>query len=256
MLLSKAPELIPAINKPFRPTSMPDHVVYTVPEMDKVLLASELAYYHDLLMDIYYPPDYRAGTKLPIVILTHGFPDVPNDLDKDLGQHIDWGKLIAASGVIAISAQAGDSPVENSYHVFEFLNANADALGVDLTRIGFWACSGQGAPAFKALQDKQLPYRDAFKAAVFTYLNLTTADPSGWPTNLALFVVKAANDSTIDGLTIDTFVSQSRSSNLSTEYIELADAPHGFDVFQDTQASKDTIRQALEFFKSKLLPQN
>ena len=253
-LLSKPPELILATLKPNRSTTYPGHVVYTLPEMDKVLIAFELEYYNGLVVDIYYPPNYQFGAKLPIVILSHGFEDIPFDLDKDMIQHINWAKLIAASGMIAISAQAGNAPIENSFRVFDFLAANADFLGVDLTRIVFWACSGQGGPAFKVLQSKNLPYRDGFKAAVFTYLDVTPADPSVWPQNLSLFVVKAGSDEYIPGSTIDNFVSQARLNKIQTEYIELAGAPHDFDGAWDTQASKDTIKQALEFFKSKLLP--
>ncbi len=38
--LSKPPKLIPANNKPSRPTDYPQHVVYSLPDMDRVLLAS------------------------------------------------------------------------------------------------------------------------------------------------------------------------------------------------------------------------
>jgi dienelactone hydrolase len=252
-LLSKSPELILASNKPERKTSWPGNVVYAMPEMDKVLLASELTYCNDLKVDVYYPPGYNFDAKLPIVILTHGFQET-DEYDKDMPQHMDWAKLIAASGMIAVSAQAGSTPMENSYRVLDFLATNADFLGLDLTRIGFWACSGQGKPAFKALQDKNLPYRNAFKAAVFTYLDFNSADPSTWPQNLSQFVVKAGRDQNIPGETIDHFVDQARASKIPTEYIELADAPHAFDVLQNTQASKDTIQQALQFLKDKLLP--
>jgi acetyl esterase/lipase len=258
VLLSKSPELILAINKPFRTTTIPDHVVYTMTETNKVLLASELIYYSDpnlgdLTVDVYYPPSYNFESKLPIVILSHGYNDMPGDLDKDLQQHIDWAKLIAASGMIAVSARAGDAPVAHSYHVLDFLAANADALGIDMTRIGFWTCSGQGEPVFKTLEDKKQPYQNAFKSAVFLYSDLSSASPNNWPQQLSLFVAKAGEDKNIDGSAIDEFVSKARSSNLPTEYIELAGAPHAFDVYQNTQNTKDVVRQSLDFFKRTLL---
>lgn len=251
--LSKPPTLILAVDKPPRPTTLPNHVVYTLPQADKTLLASELIYFNDLTVDIYYPPAYDFGAKLPVVILAHSFTDMPGDLDKDTAQHIDWAKLIAASGMIAVSARAGDAPIENSRRVFDFLAANADVLGVDLTRIGFWACSGQGDIVFDALEDKTLPYRQAFKAAVFDYLLLTKATPSNWPQGLPLIVVRAGKDEHIPAATINDFVAHARASNLPLEYIELADAVHGFDIYQDTQFSKDTIKHELEFLQSKLL---
>jgi dienelactone hydrolase len=251
-LLSQSPELILAINKPLRPTTWPYHVVYSMAGTGKVLLASELIYYDGLTVDIYYPPGYNFEAKLPIVILARGFQET-DEFDKDMASQIDWAKLIAASGMIAVSAQAGTAPTTNSYHVLEFLAANADLLGIDLTRIGFWACSSGGGPVFEALGDKELPYRDGFRAAVFLYLDLSTAAPSCWPQSLSLFVVKAGGDENINSSIMDNFVSQARSSNISTQYIELAGAPHAFDIRFNTQEAKDVIQQALEFFKSKLL---
>jgi dienelactone hydrolase len=246
------PALILAINKPFRQSPYSGNVVYTLPEMDKVLLASELAYYNDLTVDIYYPPNYNFEAKLPIVILSHGFPSSYYG-DKDMTSHIDWAKLIAASGMIAISAQSGDDPIQNSYHVFDFLAANADFLSVDLTRVGFWSCSSQSQPVFTAFQDKNHPFREAFKAAVFLYSDLGLADPSVWPQNLSLFVVRAGNDQGTSVVDMDNFVAQARSNNIPTEYIVLEGAPHAFDIYQNTQASKDTVQRALDFYKNILL---
>ena len=250
-LLSKPPELILAINKPPRQTSYLAHVVYTLPEMDKVLLASELVYYNGLTVDIYYPPNYGFKAKLPFVILVHGLEE-KTEFDKDMVSQMDWAKLIAASGMIAVSAQSGAAPNPASYRALEFLAANADVLGLDLTRIGFWTASSQGAPMFLMLRDKELPYRDGFRAGVFAYQHLTT-DPSDWPPKFSLFVIKAGKDAYVSGSAMDKFVARARSIGLPTEYVEVADAPHGFDTIKNTQAAKDAIRHALEFFKAKLL---
>ena len=45
-LLSKRPEVILGIDKPNRKTSQPGNVVYTLPNMDEAILASELAYHN------------------------------------------------------------------------------------------------------------------------------------------------------------------------------------------------------------------
>lgn len=249
------PALILATNKPYRTTPYSSNVVYTLPEEDKVLLASELAYSSDLLVDIYYPPGHNFEDKLPIVVLSHGFPGTEY-ADKDMSSHIDWAKLIASSGMIAVSAQPGDDPIKNSYRVFEFLTANADYLGVDLARIGFWSVSSQGQPVFAALQDKNHPNREGFNASVFLYSDTADADPAAWPQNLALFVVWAGADQNAgpqDIVNVETMVSQARANNIPTEYMVLEGAPHAFDVYLNTQASKDTVQRVLDFFKNRLL---
>jgi len=251
-ILLQVPKLILASDKPPRKTSYPpQHVIYSVPETGNVLLASELHYYKNLKVDIYYPPDYNFTTKLPVVILAHGFQET-DEFDKDMQQHVDWAKLIAAYGMIAVSAQAADAPEANSFRVLDFMKTNEKVLGFDLTRMGYWACSGQGKPMFKAFEDKNLFCRDALKVGLLFYMDFGAAVPADWPANIALFVVKAGKDNLIPGKTIDNFVSKVRALNIATEYIELADAPHAFDVSQNTQAKRDVIKESMEFLKSKL----
>lgn len=250
--LSKPPELILANNKPFEQTGWLD-VIYTLPETDKVLLASELTFYNDLKVDIYYPSNYHFESKLPVVIFSIGFPDSVAGFDKDITSFIDWAKLIAASGMIGVTAQAGSTPDITLIHLLEFLAANTDQLGVDMTHIGFMAWSSQGYPAFAALADKNLPYRSGFRAAAFIYLDFTSSDPSQWPEKFSLIVVKAGKDTNVSGTRMDSFVEEARKSNLPTEYIELPNALHGFDTMQNSQEYKDVIVKILEFFKTTLL---
>ena len=250
--LSKPPELILANDKPFEQAGWPN-VIYTIPETDEVLLASELPFCNDLKADIYYPPNYNFESRLPVVIFSVGFADVAGTFDKDMTGFVDWAKLIAASGMIGVAAQAGSTPDITLFCLLDFLAANADQLGVDMTRIGFMAWSSQGGPAFAALADQTLPYRSGFKAAAFLYLDFAFAEPAQWPEKLSLFVVKAGKDKNISGTKMDNFVEKARSSNIPTEYIELPNAPHGFDSMQNTQTNKDVIVKILEFFKSTLL---
>ncbi len=251
--LSSSPALIPVDQKPLRATSFPGNVVYTLPDMDDVLLASELPYAGALSVDLYYPSGYDFKTPRPVVILSHGFVEA-TEFDKDIPSHIDWAKLIAASGMIAVSAQAGQEPTTAALALIDYLAVNAKLLGLDLSRIGFWACSAQGEPTFKTLETSGLVVRDGFRAAVFTYVDFTAADPAAWPTGMSLMVVKAGKDEYISGDSIDQFVKTAEAAGLQVDFVELPDALHAFDIRQDTTFSKETVAQALTFLKTALLP--
>jgi acetyl esterase/lipase len=204
-------------------------------------------------MDIYYPPDYQFKAKLPVVIIVRGFTDLGSHSkwsDKDFQQAIDWAKLFAASGMIAVAPQAFVKPDETLNHALDYLISNADQLGIDATRIGFWGCGAQGWPANSIFPDS--PYRDNFRAAAFIYSDLKII-PASWPKNLSLFVVKSGKDEYISGPVIDKYVDAARANNIPVEYIVLPDAVDGFELLQDAQFSKDTVQKILEFFKSKLL---
>jgi acetyl esterase/lipase len=264
--------LILAINKPFRKTSLPDHVVYTLPEMDSVLLASELIYYNDLKLDIYYPPTYNFDAKLPIVILAHGYQDIVEDLDKDLPQHIDWAKLIAASGMIAVLAQAGNAPEENSYRVFDYLSANADFLGLDITRTGFWACSAGTPLALKNIRTRLgvtpaafvayygiMPTPDGYQAAAFESsskewgLSLPDyRDGESYPADLQVLVVRAGRDDSVLLNSIDHFTAFAFQQNLAVTVINYPEGQHFFDGLDDTEETHAIIKQTLDFFRAHL----
>jgi hypothetical protein len=256
VILSKAPALIPAKDRPVREgkhfdmEAKGDAVVYTLPEMDSVLLASDLSYFKTVKVDIYYPPNYKFEKKLPVVIETHGTTET-FAFDNDNPIEISQAKLIAASGMIVVAAQASRDPLLNFYHLLDFLAVNADRLGIDINNIGFWETLDTGGPMLMALQNKGLAFRGNFKAAVMLTPSVTLlANPADLPPGFSLFVVNA-NIGDGNRQEIDTFVEQARASNLPVEYIQLGESPF-FYIDDNSQTSKDTLQKALEFLKSRL----
>lgn len=252
-LLSKPPDLILAADRPVRQTVLPQHLKYLLPDMDRVLLASELMFWSKgnvhLLTDIYYPPDYDFTAKLPVVILVHDSLDATES--KDFQEQIDAAELLALSGLIAVSAQAGPSPYLSFDYLLEYLNTNADQLGIDMSRIGFFGTSYDVAPAAShGFEDS--PYRDSFKAAAFLCPQLGGV-PKSWPENLSLFIVGANSDEYISVATTLGYVSAALTNNVPVEYITVPYAKHRFYIYQDLQASQDVIQQMLEFLKNQLL---
>src|SRR5258708_5713649 len=66
-------------------------VVYTVPGMEAVTVRRDEPYRMTdssaLAMDLYYPPDSKAGTPTPAVIFVTGFPDL--DAEKMIGSRFE-----------------------------------------------------------------------------------------------------------------------------------------------------------------------
>src|SRR5689334_7025595 len=81
-------------------------VVLTVPGMDRVTVKSNLKYTNandlNLLMDVYAPPGLGKQERRPAVVFIHG--SAGSFLKpKDWGVYQSWGRLIAASGMIAVT---------------------------------------------------------------------------------------------------------------------------------------------------------
>src|SRR6202011_3490078 len=80
-------------------------VVYQLPGMDAVAVHANLKYSDVdnpfLLMDVYAPPMLSKGHPRPIVLFIHGAAGAQYK-PKDWGLFQSWGRLIAASGMVAV----------------------------------------------------------------------------------------------------------------------------------------------------------
>ena len=207
-----------------------------------------------LLLDAYYPAECGA-TPLPAVLLTTGFPDAGmrravGCAAKDMAAFTSWSRLIAASGMVAITYTNAD-PVRDASRVLRFLRDRCVELGVDAGRIGLWSCSGHASNAVSLLVTaRPAPACAAFFCPLF-------GDPQGLdglPPDLPLFVARAGRDE-IPGLNtaLDTFVAGALRRNQSLTFVNHQRAPHAFDITDDgDELSMEIIRRALSFLRFHL----
>ncbi len=230
-------------------------VVYTLPEMDQVTLAN-VEYKDGLTMDVYYPPDFDFTHNLPVVILINGVADgswerVIGCKFKDTGLQISWAQLVAASGMIAIAYET-QAPETDIHDLINFTRANGPWLRVDKDKICLFAVSANPATALIALTDSSAEYRDSLACAVFYYGHTPSLYANDLSADVPLFIVKAGEDSASTNRQLDSFVENAREVNASIEYVEYEDGIHGFDVWQDTDESREIVKQTLEFMKTHL----
>src|SRR5262249_22303684 len=127
-------------------------VVYKLPEMAAVRVRQDLVYEKadgvELTADVYSPSS--PGT-FPVVVFVHGgFPEGLDISPKSSGQYTSWGRLVAASGMAAVTfnhrlrmgasgavhlADAG-SDVRS---LLKWLRENAERLSLDPRRIAMFA---------------------------------------------------------------------------------------------------------------------
>ena len=209
-------------------------------------------------MDVYYPPDFDFTQNLPVVIFVNGFVDdeIRQEIGcklKDAGIYISWAQLVAASGMVAIAYET-EIPPSDIRGLINYTQANGSWLRVDKDRICLWASSANPQMALVALTDTSAEYRDSLVCAVFLYGDLS----SSWdlrerlPPDTAFFVVKGGRDDTGLNPSIDRFVEKAREANISVEFVEYEDGIHGFDVWQDTDESREIVKQTVEFMKTHL----
>jgi len=228
-------------------------------------------------MDVYYPPDSMNGARLPAVVFVSGYSDqgvqaVIGCRSKEMECYISWGRLAAASGLVAVAYTCLE-PVGDLHTLFRYLLDNAAALRIDESRIGLWACSGNVPMALSLLMKEDAKN---LKCAVLCYGFTLDFEGATWVSDASrqwgfanpcagksmdeisrevpLFVMRAGRDE-IPHLNeaMDSFLSRALASNLPLTLANHPEAPHAFDLMHDSDLSREIIRQLLRFMQFHLL---
>lgn len=245
-------------------------LVHTIDGTADVAVERDHVYATDqgpLGFDLYRPP---GAAPSPAVVFVSGFPDpgmvaMMGKPLKDWASYVGWARMVAASGIAGV-AYANREPADVAA-LLRHLRANAGPLGLDPARIGVWACSGnvptalgliaQESPACAALLYGYMLDLDGSTAvadaAARFYFAVPPVSLDQLPREMPMLVVRAGRDTTpgLDG-SLTRFVAAARTSGLPVTFIDHADAPHAFDLVDDTQATRDVIDQILGFLRRSL----
>jgi len=255
-------------------------VVFQLPNMGAVKLRRDVKYAssatEELPLDIYYPPDSKSEVQPPVAIIVAGYSDfrTPNVIGckfKEMEWTISWARLLAASGVAAITYSPRE-PETDLQALLEFCRGNSAALGIDTTRIGVWATSGnvpnalslmmrEGAAHLKAavlsyglMLDSESSTTVSDAAKMYGFVNPTAGKSvEDLPGDMPLFIVRAGRDQ-FSGLNeaLDRFVAAAIKRNMPVTFVNHATGVHGFDLWEDSDTSRAIIKQALEFMARHL----
>ena len=230
-----------------------------------------------LTMDIYQPPRRRRGALSPAVVIVAGFPDPGFERKvgckfKEMGSTVSWARLLAASGLAAIS-YTNREPAADVDAVLRHVRRHADELGIDADRIGLWAGSGNVPVALSVLMREGVGH---VRCAVLCYgYTLDAGGSNGvaeaaraWgftnacagrsiadlPRETPLFIARAGRDEMPRlNETLDRFLSEALTHNLPVTFVNHPTAPHAFDLFDDTETTREIVKQILAFMRLHLL---
>jgi acetyl esterase/lipase len=226
-----------------------------------------------LTLDVYAPAN-RGCVALPAVLLVGGYSDLGYARHfgcrfKESAMATSWAKIVTSFGLIAIT-YGNARPADDLDSVLAYVRAHAAQLGVDRERIGLWGVSAHGALALAALAKAP---RGSFRWGVFSCAYLTDLDGTthvahaatqwgfanpgtslaGLPGDLPLFIARAGQEQN-PGVnpTLDRFVAAALARNLRVTCVNVADAPHAFEMFRDTVETREVMRQMLRFARFHL----
>jgi hypothetical protein len=247
--------------------------------MDTVAVRRDIPYGatdRGLRFDAYYPPRDTSDGRWPAVIAVAGYPErmEPRATPftyKEIGWTVSMCQLIAVSGMVAI-AYTNREPAADLEVLFEHLHASAGSLRIDPTRVGLVAGSGNVPTALSAvMQDARRTTACAvFSTGCLLDLDGATevadaarqfgfANPCAGRTvadlrrDVPLFITRAGRDQfPAMNASVDRFIRQGLIENLPITFVNHATGAHAFELFEDTQTSRDIMRQALRFLRQHL----
>lgn len=229
-----------------------------------------------LAMDLYYPSSAASGARPPAVVIVGGYRDVGVPLTlgctfKEMEFCMAWARLIACSGMAAMVGTSQD-PARDAQTLLRYAGEHAGSLGIDEQRIGLYAASGAGPNALSMLMSDV--GKDLKCAALSNPYTLDVDGSTGvaesakrWgfvnpgagksvddlPQNTPLFVARSGRDEMPHlNEALDRFVQDALARNLPITIVNHAAAPHAFDLFHDSETSREIIRQTLAFMRFHL----
>lgn len=247
--------------------------------MDDVTVRRDVAYGSDgrLGMDVYYPPDQTDDDSWPAVIVVAGYPGRmeprPTTLTyKEIGWTVSMCQLIALSGMVAIAYTTSSDPVADLQALLEHIHDSARSLRIDPARIGVIAVSGNIPTALMTImQDaSRTPACAVFGCGCLLDLDGATdvaeaarqfgfANPGVGRTvadlrrDVPLLITRAGRDQfPAMNASIDRFIHHGLLENLPITFVNHAEGPHAFDLFDDSRTSRDILRQTLRFLQQHL----
>lgn len=243
---------LPAAAQPRSPHDVTTYgVVYRVPEMDRVVVSSGIAFGDgERRLDLYVPPAVAGvpgatrRAAVPVVV----FANVTGLPFRSWEIYRDWARLVAAHGMAGVVYESDRADPRKSLDaVMAHLSAHGAELGVDPTRAAVWACSANVSLALPWLMGSPPP---GVRAAVL-YYGATTVP--ALRKDLPVFYVLAGRDapSLIDGMR-GLFARAAREGAPWT-MANAASLTHAFDALDEGSESRQLVKETVAWLVDRIV---
>ncbi len=232
-------------------------IVVQIPGMEKTVIKSNIVYKTNnrkskLLMDICYPSASKTNSRYPVVFLINGGCGSSLKLNPKIKAiSTSWSKLIAASGVIAISFIWRYKNPEDISDLIKYVCDNSEELHIDKSRFCAFAFS-RGV----CIGIEQIFYLNfEFIKCIIAYygkLPTTPLKKSGIVIP-PMLIAMAGKDRYFSPTCNDDFINQVREKDIEVIFLSHMNGEHAFEMRNDDEQSHHIVEQTIEFITKNLL---
>ncbi len=213
-------------------------------------------------VDWYLP---AAGEPAPAVVFVHGGP-VPDWLEpkpREWPSYQAYGAWAARSGLVGVTFDHPFSSVEAwpgaQREIERVVASTRTHPGVDPDRIVVWGFSGAGALLGRWMTRPEPWLRGV--AATYPLCRplddlpmapVTMADAVSSAADLPLLLTRVGHERDEVAETVAEFVAAAAEAGARLDVIDVPHGHHGFDQIDDTDESRDAIREAMSWVSARL----
>jgi dienelactone hydrolase len=196
-----------------------------------------------LRLDAYRPA--QSANAAPVLV----FWNRATGADRSNSSYASWAGAAASRGVVAIlpDLRNGSEPAD-FLELVTFLRTRGHELGADGVAIAVYAASGNVDTAFPVLED---PKQTGVKAAIIYY---GTAPITEFRRDLPVLYVRAGLDRPDVNQEIMRLASLAVAQNAPLTLVNHASGYHGFEIFNDDDATRDVMEQTIAFVRRATSP--
>ena len=193
-----------------------------------------------LAMDVYQLPRTRSTRARPALI----FFNRATGADRRGPLYAGWARAAASHDLVGIVPDLREGTEARDFEaLLRYLTSHGAALGIDTAAIAVYAASGN---VFTALPVIEQPALTAVRAAVIYY---GTAPVTTFRHDLPVLWVRAGLDRPEMNREIATVASRAIAQNAPVTLLNHPTGHHGFELFDDDDATRAVIDQTLAFVR-------
>jgi dienelactone hydrolase len=197
-----------------------------------------------LRMDLYQLPRSAGNTRPALIFFNRG-----SGADRQSPLYSGWARSAATRELVGIVPDLRDGNQASDFKaLIDYLMRHGSELGVDTAGIAVYAASGNVSTAFPLLEDSTLK---AIKSAVIYY---GSAPITAFRRDLPVLYVRAGLDRPEVNEEIVRLASLAIAQNAPVTLLNHATGYHGFELFNDDDATHDVISRTLEFVRHTTWP--
>ena len=232
---------------PFASAHAQEQTLALRPASSNVTVAKDVEYGRSdtvtLRMDVYRPAGSSA-TSPTLIFFNHA-----TGADRRWWFYEAWARAAASRGVVAILFDLRfGSEATDFGSMIAYLTSRGAALGVDKDAIAVYAASGNVFTGLPLVEDPKLA---AVKAAVMYY---GAAPITEFRRDLPVLYVRAGLDRPSVNEDISKLATLAVAQNAPVTLLNHASGYHGFEMFNDDDATRDVMEQTIAFVRRATSP--